>query len=867
MGKEEDCIPMQSRRSFVKASAIVGAAVATSGAGTAAAMSEDMPSMASDRGITYTRSTCSPNCTGACGMVAAVKDGKICTLVQAADYGETEYNPRGCLKGTTRNTEIYGNDRLMRPLVRDGKYTEGGKLREATWDEALNRCVEMIDEITEKYGADSIGVNYQVPPLNYINKGTIIRLTNRMGWTNFPAYEANGDLPIFFPETFGCQTEEEESYQWIDSKLTLIYGSNVYTTRMPDSHMLMRSQENGGKVIYMDHNYSVTASKADEWIRNAPGTDVVFALSLAKIIIDDNAYDRHFMTTYTDAPILVNPETKMRIRADEVEGLEAPEDTPQHREAFAIWRNGGPDILPVTRLDDIEDVEIEGEFPITLKNGTKIMAKPVFQLTKEHLEGYDSKSAAELCMIPEESIVRVARMAETIKPMHIMQGGSAQQWHHGDMKGRAFSLVAALTGNIGRQGGGISCYIGQYKVRFKPGAWFAPKTNKATMTAFHYFCEGPTETMTCPYPKNGFHMLITGWANPYDQHDFDDRIKQMRRDGTIEYQITCDFLRTTTVEYADVVLPGCVWYEKTDVCTTPLHPYIQLQQKACEPAGESRAEIWIFTELAHRLGVGDEFPDRFEPDQSEEVIEGVLKKLLETGGDAVAGITVEQLREGPVKMNHTNPGDKRISFWHQINERVLFPPESLPFAPGSLDHLVKSGRMEIYKDESMFQRQGEQLPLYKPLFEDTEYALDPDARTKYPFMYLTRNSIYRIHSNYSSNPIMLELQDNMPHVWMHPDDAKAKGFEEGDHVTVYNNHGKVDGKLIYEPGLWPKQVVFEMGWWARYTHWNSYNSLIYPFVNPVHEQYAIGAVWDPVLAFNECVCDVRAFSEEEDGGR
>ena len=195
-----------------------------------------------------------------------------------------------------------------------------------------------------------------------------------------------------------------------------------------------------------------------------------------------------------------------------------------------------------------------------------------------------------------------------------------------------------------------------------------------------------------------------------------------------------------------------------------MHPYIQLQQKACEPAGESRAEIWIFTELAHRLGVGDEFPNRFEPDQSEEVIEGVLKKLLETGGDAVAGITVEQLREGPVKMNHTNPGDKRISFWHQINERVLFPPESLPFAPGSLDHLVKSGRMEIYKDESMFQRQGEQLPLYKPLFEDTEYALDPDARTKYPFMYLTRNQMLAVFDNMSQpeprNHFMVGINDD-----------------------------------------------------------------------------------------------------------
>jgi len=852
-----------SRRTFIKGATATCAAAAL---GTGVAL-EDANAVngkaAGEDGITYTRSTCSPNCTGACGMIAAVKDGKICTLVQAADYSETEYNPRGCLKGTTRNTELYGDDRLTKPLVRDGKFTEGGQLREASWDEALDRCVEMINEITEKYGEESIGMDYQVPPLNYINKGTLIRLTNRMGWTNFPSYEMNGDLPIFYPETFGCQTEEAESYQWVDSKLMLVYGSNIFTTRLPDSHLITRMQENGGKLIYMDHNHSITAAKANEWIRNAPGSDVAFALAMAKIIIDDDAYDRHFMTTYTDAPILVNPETMMRIRANDVAGLEAPADTPEKREAFVIWQHGAPAVLPVTALEDIDDVELEGEFPVTLKDGTTVMAKPVFQLTRERLEDYDSARAAEICNIDEDTIIRVARMAETIKPMMIVQGGSAQQWHHGDLKGRAFALVAALTGNIGQLGGGISTYIGQYKVRFKPKAWFAPPTDKSRMTAFHYFCEGPTDTMTCAYPENGFRMLITGWANPYDQHDFDDRIKQMRLDGTIEYQITCDFLRTTTVEYADVVLPGCAWYEKTDVCTTPLHPFIQLQQKACEAPGEARPEIWIFTELAHRLGVGDEFPERFAPEESEAVIATVLRKILETGGDAVKGITVEQLREGPVKMNHShnNPGEKRISFYPQIHDRKLFPPESLPQAPGALDHLVKSGRMEIFKEDSMFQMQGEQLPLFKPLFEDTEYALDPSAREKYPFIYLTRNSIYRIHSNYSSNPIMLELQDNMPHVWMHPDDAKAKGLEEGSHVTVFNNHGEVDGKLVYEPGLYPGQVIFEMGWWARYTNWNSYNSLIYPFVNPVHEQYAIASVWNPVLAFNECVCDVKPFEE------
>ena len=600
---------VQSRRTFIKGTAAAGATMAIGGVVSLdrAQASADMADDA-DGGITYTRSTCSPNCTGACGMVAAVKDGKICTLIQAADYPETEYNPRGCLKGTTRNTELYGDDRLVKPLIRDGKYTEGGQLREASWDEALDRCVEMINEITEKYGAESIGMDYQVPPLNYINKGTLIRLTNRMGWTNFPGYEMNGDLPIFYPETFGCQTEEAESYQWVDAKLMIVYGSNIFTTRMPDSHLITRMQENGGKLIYMDHNYSVTASKANEWIQNAPGSDVAFALALARVIIDDGAWDRHFMTTYTDSPILVNPDTMMRIRANEVQGLEAPADTPEKREAFTIWQNGAPAVLPVTALEDMEGVELEGEFPVVLKDGTTVMAKPVFQMICDHLEEYSAARAAEICMIPEETILRVARMAETIKPMMIVQGGSAQQWHHGDLKGRAFALVAALTGNIGQLGGGISTYIGQYKVRFKPKAWFIPKTDNSRMTAFHYFCEGPTDTMTCKYPENGFRMLITGWANPYDQHDFDDRIKQMRLDGTIEYQITCDFLRTTTVEYADVVLPGCAWYEKTDVCTTPLHPFIQLQQKACDPPGESRPEIWIFTELADRLGVESQLP-------------------------------------------------------------------------------------------------------------------------------------------------------------------------------------------------------------------------------------------------------------------
>lgn len=852
-----------SRRTFVKTALAAGTAMAAAGAtGTLTAVADEMPANAEDQGVTYVRSTCSPNCTGSCGLVASVKDGKICTIVQASDYGETEHNPRGCLKGTSRNADLYGPDRLLYPMVRDGKYSEGGQLRRATWDEALDRAAEIINEITDKYGADSICTDYQAPPLNYINKGTFIRLVNLAGWSNFPGVELDGDLPMFYAETVGCGCEELESYQWADSRLTLDFGSNLCTTRLPDFHMIERSQEAGGKFIYFDPNYTVTASKADEWVRPAPGTDIVVALAMAKTIIDDGTYDRDYITTYTDLPILVNPETHKRILSADVQGLDRPADTPENRESFVCWRNGAPALVDPTQLGEMPDVELEGTFNVPMKDGSTVAAKPVFQMLREHLEMYTPEYAEEISTVPAETTKRLARMVASIKPTHIICGGSAHQWHHGDLKGRALILLVALTGNIGTLGGGISDYVGQYKVRFKPASWFIPTNNNARNVPYHYFVNGPTENMKAPYPKNGFRMFIAGWANPFDQQNNLDVLRSRREDGTLEYVIACDFMYTTTVDYADVVLPGVSWWEKTDVVTTPLHPYIQLQQKAADAPGEARPEIWIFSELARRINPewGSEFPE-FEVEQSEEIIEQVLQGFLEKGGDTVAGITIEELRQGPVKLRHPNDGDKRIPFWDQIHNHVPFPPAQLPNAPGSMDKFVKSGRMEFYKDESLFIQEGEELPVYKPLFEDTEYAADPTARERFPFIYLTRNSLYRVHTGYSSNSVLLELQDNLPHIWMNPDDAAEKGFVEGDHVEAYNDRGKVAGKLVLEPGLWPKQLVFEMGWWARHTNGDAYNSLIYPWINPVHEQFFLGATWSTNMAWNECVCDVRKADE------
>ena len=117
------------------------------------------PSLPVDRVV---RTTCSPNCTGSCGQLAFVRDGIVVKVQQAADYPDAAYNPRGCMKGLSYVNQIYGADRIMKPLVRTGE-RGSGEFREASWEEVLDRIAADFTRIGETWGWDSIHVFGQVP--------------------------------------------------------------------------------------------------------------------------------------------------------------------------------------------------------------------------------------------------------------------------------------------------------------------------------------------------------------------------------------------------------------------------------------------------------------------------------------------------------------------------------------------------------------------------------------------------------------------------------------------------------------------------------------------------------------------------------
>lgn len=144
-----------TRRQFIAGSAATLAIAAAGGVSAlefpanAEALTEAEP-----LGGEWIRTTCSPNCTGACGINAWVQDGQVRLLKQAADYPYEHYNPRGCLKGLSINTILHGPDRLTKPLVKN----EDGEQIETDWDTALDTAADKLREIAEKYGPDSIGV-------------------------------------------------------------------------------------------------------------------------------------------------------------------------------------------------------------------------------------------------------------------------------------------------------------------------------------------------------------------------------------------------------------------------------------------------------------------------------------------------------------------------------------------------------------------------------------------------------------------------------------------------------------------------------------------------------------------------------------
>ncbi|URD59794.1 nitrate reductase subunit alpha [Sphingomonas sp. KRR8] len=69
-------------------------------------------------------------------------------------------------------------------------------------------------------------------------------------------------------------------------------------------------------------------------------------------------------------------------------------------------------------------------------------------------------------------------------------------------------------------------------------------------------------------------------------------------EGKLDLLVTIDFRMSTTAVYADIVLPTATWYEKNDLNTSDMHPFIHPLSKAVDPAWGARSDWDIFKGIA-----------------------------------------------------------------------------------------------------------------------------------------------------------------------------------------------------------------------------------------------------------------------------
>ncbi|WP_196159441.1 nitrate reductase subunit alpha [Reinekea sp. G2M2-21] len=68
--------------------------------------------------------------------------------------------------------------------------------------------------------------------------------------------------------------------------------------------------------------------------------------------------------------------------------------------------------------------------------------------------------------------------------------------------------------------------------------------------------------------------------------------------GKLDLVTTLDFRMSSTCVYSDIVLPTATWYEKDDLNTSDMHPFIHPLTSAVDPAWEARSDWEIYKGIA-----------------------------------------------------------------------------------------------------------------------------------------------------------------------------------------------------------------------------------------------------------------------------
>ncbi|MDO4290194.1 MAG: molybdopterin-dependent oxidoreductase [Eggerthellaceae bacterium] len=410
-----------TRRSFVKALAVGGAAAAMSGtlSGCMQSVESSSEGVVSAGNTVYYPSICH-GCIAACPVRVYVKDGVVVKIEGHPDAPMSK--GAVCLKGMNQIHTCYSPRRVLYPMRRTGaRGADNAAFERISWDEALNEATDRVVEIMEKYGTYSFfssaggGGSYagaMLPPLLcgqlmaptgfepgaaqcWLPRSTVAKFM--YGGSD----QSTADSSVLEPYK-GLSQADKDAGITNDMECLVIWGTQPSASQTAQAGRgLAELRAQGMKTVVVDPNFSPDATKATVHLPVRPGSDAALALSWFHVIFEEKLYDEEFVKFFTNLPFLINPETKLPWLATEViDGYEptTPDDTPVY---VCVDENTGEvAALPFGAPADVMQVVNPSVFATATVNGLE--SKSAGQIYKEEAEPWTLERAEEFCWVPAE---------------------------------------------------------------------------------------------------------------------------------------------------------------------------------------------------------------------------------------------------------------------------------------------------------------------------------------------------------------------------------------------------------------------------------------------------------------------------------
>ncbi|WP_110954902.1 molybdopterin-dependent oxidoreductase [Anaerosinus massiliensis] len=541
-----------SRREFLKAMAVSSALFS---AGCAMDTSRKTQGPTSQQDVEKWHKGVCRYCGTGCGVLAGVSKGKIVAVKGDPDCAVNK--GRLCVKGILLPKIMDTKDRVLHPLIK-----KNGEFVKASWEEVLDLIATKFKSSIDEFGPDAVGfygsgqnVAEEAYIANKLFKGAI-------GTNNIDGNPRTcmASAVAGYISTFG-KDEPMGTYADIEAAdVFFIIGSNLAEAHpILYSRVVDRKNSNpNAKIIIADPRRTRTADIADVLLQFTPGTDLALLNSMAYVIVEEDLVDMNFINEHTE--FVKGADQKLN---------------------FAEFKRFLQDYAPekVSELTGIDAGEI--------KNVARLFAAK------------DRNTISLWCMGLNQRI-RGTWVNNLIHNLHLLTGKICRPGN------TPFSLTGqpSACGSI-REVGALSHLLPAHRVVANPKhraeiakIWGVDPNHMSAKPGYH------TIEMFRAAAAGKLKALWVMCTNPGQSLPNLNAYRKGMEDTFMVVSET--YHPTRTSELADVVLPAALWMEKEGVYGNG-ERRTQHLDKAVEPPGEAKPDVWALLEVAKRLGYGEIF--------------------------------------------------------------------------------------------------------------------------------------------------------------------------------------------------------------------------------------------------------------------